>query len=245
MKLKSYAAVTHQGPHLETNEDTYDFDLDHQFFFVLDGFGGTGIGDRAVHRLKEDLKKFLSQLADDPDATMPLYWSSRWLLEGNALANAMINAHQALHKENATKSLNHRAGASAACAIKADDILILSQVGGCQAYLARHGNVESLFVPDTHQYLSHDPHAAGALRAPVGAFGCFTELSWHMREVRLQEGDQFIFLTEGVAPWLSLQEMAHSLSRGGEDAHQRLNGLLKLSNSRGNTANQTGMILEF
>jgi serine/threonine protein phosphatase PrpC len=66
-----------------------------------------------------------------------------------------------------------------------------------------------------------------------------------MREVRLQEGDQFLFLTEGVSGWLDTQELAHVLSRGGEDAHQKLNGLLKLSNNRGNTANQTGMILQF
>lgn len=245
MKLKAYAAVTHQGPHLETNEDGYDFDLDQQFFFVLDGFGGAGIGDRAVGKLKEDLKGFLSQLADDPDATMPLYWSPRWLLEGNALVNAMLNAHQMLFKDNSKKGLNQRAGASAACAIKADDILVLSQVGGCQAFLARHGHVEPIFLPDTHHYLSVDPHGASSLRAPVGAFGFFPELSWTMREVRIQEGDQFIFLTEGLAPWLTPQELAHALSRSGEDAHHKLNGLLKLSNSRGNTANQTGMILEF
>ncbi len=244
MKLKSYAAVTHQGPYLDVNEDGYDFDLDQQFFFVLDGFGGAGIGDRVVAKLKEDLKGFLGKLADDPDATMPLYWSPRWLLEGNALINAMLNAHQVLFKENAQKGLNQRAGASMASAIKADDILVLAQVGSCQAYLARHGNVEPLFVPDTHQYLSIDPHGPGALRAPVGAFGFFPELSWNVREVRVQEGDQFIFLSEGVAPWLSVQEIAHGVSRS-EDPHQRLNGLLKLSNSRGNTANQTGMILEF
>ena len=244
MKLKSYAALTHQGPYLDVNEDGYDFDLDQQFFFVLDGFGGAGIGDRAVAKLKEDLKSFLGRLADDPDATMPLYWSPRWLLEGNALINAMLNAHQVLFKENAQKGLNQRAGASMASAIKADDILVLSQVGSCEVFLARHGNVEPLFLPDTHRYLSNDPHGAQALRAPVGAFGFFPELSWNMREVRLMEGDQFIFLSEGVAPWLTVQEIGHGVSRA-EDAHQRLNGLLKLSNSRGNQANQTGMILEF
>jgi serine/threonine protein phosphatase PrpC len=245
MKLKAYAAVTHQGPELETNEDGYDFDLDQQFFFVLDGFGGAGIGDRAVGKLKEDLKTFLSQLVDDRDATMPLYWSPRWLVEGNALVNAMLNAHQLLFKENSKKGLNQRAGASAACAIKADDILVLSHVGGCQTFLARHGQVEPLFLPDTHQHLSLDPHGASALKSSAGGFGFFPELTWSLREVRIQAGDQFIFLTEGIAPWLTPLELAHAISRPDEDAHQKLNGLLKLSNSRGNTANQTGMILEF
>ncbi|MBY0516580.1 MAG: protein phosphatase 2C domain-containing protein [Bacteriovoracaceae bacterium] len=245
MKLKSYAALTHQGPFLESNEDGYDFDLDQQFFFVLDGFGGSGVGDKAVGKLKDDLKSYLSQLTSDPDSTMPLYWSPRWLLEGNAMINAMLNSHQKLFKENSQKSLNQRAGASAACAIKSDDILVLSQVGSCQAFLARHGTVEALFLPDTHQLLSQDAHAPTSLKAPVGAFGFFPELSWHMKEVRVQEGDQFLFLTEGIAPWLSLTELGHALSRQEEDGHQKLNALLKLSNSRGNCANQTAMILEF
>lgn len=245
MKLRSYAAITHQGPHLETNEDGYDFDLDTQLFFVVDGFGGAGIGDKAVGRLKEDLKQYLAHLSDDPDATMPLYWSPRWLLEGNALVNAMLNSHQSLLKENASKTLNQRAGASAACAIKANDILVLSQVGSCQAYLARHGHVSPVFIPDTHQFLSADPFSPTALRAPGGAFGFFPELSWQLREIKVLPGDQFLFLTEGVAPWVTPPEIGHVLSRTDEDAHTKLNALLKLSNSRGNTANQTGMILEF
>lgn len=245
MKLRSYAAVTHQGPHLDTNEDGYDFDLDSQLFFVLDGFGGVGIGDKAVSRLKEDLKQYLSNLSDDPDATMPLYWSPRWLLEGNALINAMLNSHQMMLKENSTKNLNHRAGASAACAIKANDILVLSQVGSCQAYLSRHGHVSPIFVPETYQFHSPDPYAPSALRAPAGAFGFFPELSWQMREIKVLPGDQFIFLTEGISPWISVQELSYTLNRTDEDSHAKLNALIKLSNSRGNTANQTGMILEF
>ena len=245
MKLKSYCALTHQGPFLEINEDAYDFDLDHQLFFIIDAFGGAGIGDKTAIKLKDDLKTFINQLTDDPDATMPLYWSARWPLEGNALVNAMINSHQSLHKSNSQISLNKRSGASLACAIKAGDILVLANVGNTSVYLSRHGNISALFQPDTHQFYSADPNGPSALRYPVGAFGFFPELSWNLREVKIREGDQFLFLTEGVRPWVKEQEIAHVLSRKNEDNQHKLNDLLKLSNERGNFSNQTAMILEF
>lgn len=245
MKLKNYAAVTHQGPFLELNEDGYDFDLDHQLFMVLDGFGGAGIGDKAVQMLKEDIKGFLGKLAADPEATMPLYWSARWLLEGNALVNSFLNAHQRLLKDNSEKSLNQRAGASVACAIKADDIMVLALVGNCHCYLVRRGQAQPLFIPDTHTWLAPDQAAMGALRLPACAFGFLPDLGWSMREVRIQAGDQLALFTDGVAPWVDLSELGHVLSRPEEDLQSKLNDLLKLSNARGNFANQTGMILEF
>ncbi len=245
MKLKSYCALTHQGPYLEINEDVYDFDLDQQLFFIIDAFGGAGIGDKTAVKLKEDLKTYINQLTDDPDATMPLYWSPRWPIEGNALVNAMIKSHQSIHKSNAQLSLNKRAGASLACAIKTGDILVLSHVGNTSIYLSRNGNTTSLFNPDTHQYYSADPQGPAALRYPVGAFGFFPELTWSMREVKIREGDKFLFVTEGISPRLDPQEISHILTRNDGDGQHKLNDLLKLSNERGNYSNQTAMILEF
>lgn len=244
MNLKAYAATTHQGPFLGVNEDGYDFDLDLQLFTIFDGLGGSGIGDRAIGKLKEDLKSFLRRLSRDPEATMPLYWNPRWLLEANALINAMLNAHQVLYRENSPKDLNQRAAASAICAIKADDVLCVAQVGGCMAYLARRGRVEPLFIPDNLMFLSPEVHGPQALLTPATAFGFYPELGWNMREVRVQPGDQLVLLTEGIYPWVESSELGHVLMRG-DDLHRKLNDLLKLSNDRGNSFNQTGMILEF
>src|SRR5688572_25316824 len=113
MRLKAYAAQTHQGPYLQVNEDAYDFDFENELFMILDGFGGSGIGDKAVEKLKLDIKTFYTQLSDDPDATMPLYYNPRNLLEGNAIINSMMNAHQGLVNANNGKPVNQRAGSSA------------------------------------------------------------------------------------------------------------------------------------
>jgi serine/threonine protein phosphatase PrpC len=66
-----------------------------------------------------------------------------------------------------------------------------------------------------------------------------------VREIRISEGDKLVLLTDGVYAQISDEELLYSLNRSSGDANERINNLLKLSNSRGNTDNQTAMILEF
>src|SRR3989344_8917725 len=139
MRLKAYAAQTHQGPYLQVNEDGYDFDFENELFMIFDGFGGSGLGDRTVEKLKQEIKTFYTQISDDPNATMPLYYNPRNLLEGNAILNSMMSAHQNLLKMNLERPVNQRAGASAIVAVKADSLLVLVGVGNCSAYHFRQG----------------------------------------------------------------------------------------------------------
>lgn len=245
MRLKAYAAQTHQGPLLQVNEDAYDFDFENDLYMVFDGFGGSGVGDRAIDRLKNELRTFYSQLSDDPNATMPLYYNPRNLLEGNALLNAMMNAHQNLLKSNQEKPVNQRAGASAVVAVKADSLMVLVGVGNCCAYHFRQGHLSKIIEEDTFRRLSKDKFDYRFRTAPLNALGMYPEMGHQMREVRLSEGDKLILLTDGVYSQISEEELLYALNRSAGDANERINSLLKLSNSRGNTDNQTAMILEF
>lgn len=245
MRLKAYAAQTHQGPYLQVNEDGYDFDFENELFMILDGFGGSGIGDRAVEKLKQEIKNFYTQISDDPNATMPLYYNPRNLLEGNAIINSLMNAHQNLLKMNHEKPVNQRAGASAVVAVKADSLLVLIGIGNCCAYHFRQGKLSKVIVEDTFQYLSKDQFDLKFRTSPMNAIGMYPELGHQLREVRLAEGDKVILLSDGVYGHLSEDELLYALNKSAPDANERINSLLKLSNSRGNTDNQTAMILEF
>ena len=79
----------------------------------------------------------------------------------------------------------------------------------------------------------------------MNALGMYPEMSHQLKEVRLSEGDKVILLTDGVYGQISEEEILYSLNRQALDAQERINNLLKLSNSRGNTDNQTALILEF
>jgi serine/threonine protein phosphatase PrpC len=75
--------------------------------------------------------------------------------------------------------------------------------------------------------------------------GMYSELGYQMKEVRLTAGDKIIMLTDGVYARLKEEELKYHLSKTAPDAQERVNSLLKLSNTRGNLDNQTAMILEF
>lgn len=245
MRLKAYAAQTHQGPYLQVNEDGYDFDFENELFMILDGFGGSGVGDRAVDRLKQEIKTFYTQISDDPNATMPLYYNPRNLLEGNAILNSLMNAHQNLLKSNHEKPINQRAGASALIAVKADSMLMLVGIGNCCGYHFRQGKLSKIISEDTFQFLSKEQFDAKFRTSPMNAIGMYPELGHQLREVRLAEGDKIILMSDGVYSQLTEDELLYTLNKSSPDANERINNLLKLSNSRGNTDNQTAMILEF
>lgn len=245
MRLKAYAAQTDQGPYLQVNEDSYDFDFENELYMVIDGFGGSGIGDRAVDKLKQEVRNFYTQISDDPNATMPLYYNPRNLLEGNAILNSLMSAHQNLLKSNLEKPVNQRAGASALVAVKADSILVLVGIGNCCAYHFRQGKISKVITEDTFQYLAKDQFEAKFRTSPMTAIGMYPELGHQMREIRLAPGDKVLLLTDGVYAQLNEDELLYTLNKAAPDANERVNSLLKLSNSRGNTDNQTAMILEF
>lgn len=245
MRLKAYAAQTHQGPYLQVNEDGYEFDFENDLYMVLDGFGGSGIGDRAVEKLKQEIKTFYTQISDDPNATMPLYYNPKNLLEGNAILNSIMNAHQNLLKGNHEKPVNQRAGASAVVAVKSDSILVLVGIGNCCAYHFRQGKLSKIISEDTFQFLSKNQFEFKFRTTPMTALGMYPEIGHQIREVRLAEGDKVVLLTDGVYAHLNEDELLYALNKAAPDVNERLNSLLKLSNSRGNTDNQTAMILEF
>jgi serine/threonine protein phosphatase PrpC len=245
MRLKAYAAQTHQGPYLQVNEDGYEFDFENELYMVLDGFGGSGVGDRAVDKLKQEIKTFYTQISDDPNATMPLYYNPRNLLEGNAILNSMMNAHQNLLKNNHEKPVNQRAGASAIVAVKADSLMILVGVGNCCAYHFRRGSLNKIIFEDTFKFLSKDQFEFKFRTTPMSAIGMYPEMGHQLKEIRLSEGDKVVLLTDGVYSQISEEELLYALNKSSPDANERINSLLKLSNSRGNTDNQTAMILEF
>jgi serine/threonine protein phosphatase PrpC len=245
MKLRSYAAQTHQGPYLQVNEDGYDFDFENDLYMVLDGLGGSGIGDRAVEKIKQEIKTFYTQISDDPNATMPLYYNPKNLLEGNAILNSIMNTHANLLKTNSERPINQRAAASALIAVRAESLMVLVGIGNCCAYHFRNGKISKIITEDTLQFLAKDQFENRFRTSPMSAIGMYPDVGFQMKEVRLADGDKLVLLTDGAYAHITEDELHYHLNRQAADAQERVNGILKLSNTRGNLDNQTAMILEF
>lgn len=245
MRLKSLSAHSDQGPFLEINEDCYDFDLDNNLFMILDGFGGVGVGDLALTSLKENIKKFYTKISEDPDATLPLFYSPKYLLEGNALINSLLYSHNLLVKENMHKEVSQRAGASGIFISKAQSIMTLVSVGNCTSYLYRKGIFKKIFIEDSFQFLSNDNYEGHLKSMPLSGFGLFPDLYYQVKEIRLFEGDYLVLLTDGVYARLQEVEIKDIISNPQLEPKQKIAELFSMANSRGNIDNQTAMILEF
>lgn len=243
--LKSYYAKTHQGPYLNINEDDYGIDLVNKLFMIFDGFGGSGVGDKYVAFLKETIGKYYTRIGGDPDATMPFYYSYKYLIEGNALINAMRYAHGLVLKENKQKEMNQRGGASAISAVLAENIMTLVSVGNCISYLHRKGNFEIITFPDVLRCPTEGNLTKGSLSAPMSGFGLFEDLHLQIVEVRVAPEDQIIMMSEGAYQKIDESELKYVLSKSNLSPSEIIDDIFERSNTRGNMNNQTTILLQF
>lgn len=242
--LKSYGLQTHQGPHLNLNEDLVEADLANNLFMLVDGFGGSNVGDRAASMVRDQLKRSYTRIAVDPEATFPFFYSHKYLIEGNALINAFHRAHQTITKDNEEKNLDNRGGASVLAAAISENILTLVSTGNCVAYLYRKGHLSQEILPDSLASLSRDSFQAHFHSVPMSGIGLFEDLHYSVKELKVTEGDIVILLTDGAYSRLSIDEIKYTVEKN-ESELEIIKELFRLSNDRGNLDNQSGIVLQF
>jgi serine/threonine protein phosphatase PrpC len=245
IELKSYGMQSHQGPHLNLNEDLVDADLVNNLFMLIDGFGGSNIGDRAAMMIRDTLKRSYTKIAVDPEATLPFFYSHKYLIEGNALINALQTAHQNVNRDNEKKNLDNRGGGSVIAAAIAENILTLVSTGNCVAYLYRKGHLSIEVLADSLAGLSRDSYQSYLHSVPMSGIGLFEDLHYNVRELKVTEGDVVIMLTDGAYSRLSTEEIKYIVETNLESELDAIKELFRLSNDRGNLDNQSAVILQF
>jgi serine/threonine protein phosphatase PrpC len=245
IELKSFGFFTHQGPHLNLNEDLVDTDIANQLFIMIDGFGGSNIGDRAAAMIRDSVRRSYTKIATDPDATLPFYFSHKYLIEGNALVNALQSAHQVILKDNESKNLESRGGGSVLVGAMSENVLTIISTGNCSAYLYRKGHITLEIIPDSLSSVSRDTFHSYLHSVPMSGVGLFEDLHYSMRELKICEGDVILFLTDGAYSRINSEEIKYILEKHLESELDTIKELFKLSNERGNLDNQSGLILQF
>jgi len=245
MKLESYAMQSHQGPYLNLNEDAVDVDLINNLYMLLDGFGGSGAGDFATDLVKNTIKNFFSRVGGDPDATMPFYYSHKYLLEGNALINASRKAHEVLSHENNKREMSQKGGVSAILLAESAHILTCASIGNCKGYLLRKGSLIPFLNPDNFELLQCDNFDKKFSTAPASGFGLFDDLHLAIKEVRITNGDQIVVMSDGVYTLVGDDEIKSILTSDSHSGNEKIDELFSLSNERGNLDNQSALILNY
>jgi serine/threonine protein phosphatase PrpC len=245
MLVNEFAAKSVSGPLLKINEDRYNFDPAQKIFGIVDSAGGAGIGDRRSKDLIESLSNHFFQMSKDKDATMPLYWSPRWTVEGNAFINAVLHCHQSAFVENQKKPWSQRALSSFVGGVLSGSTLTLVKSGTCQAYHYRAGQLVSLVIDDSLNHLIQFEHHPPFYQVPSACFGMFPDLHWTGLELRLAEGDGILICTSNVGQACSPSSLRYIFEGKNLRLSQRLDELMRDVNRKGNQFNQTILALQF
>lgn len=245
IELKSYGMQTHQGPHLNLNEDLVEADLTNNLFMLIDGFGGSNIGDRAATMIRDNLKRSYTKIAIDPEATLPFFFSHKYLIEGNALVNALHMAHRQVSADNEGKSMDKRGGGSVVVAALAENVLTMVSTGNCVAYLYRKGHMSLEVLPDSLSSVSRDSFQSHLHSVPMSGVGLFEDLHYSVRELKIADGDLVVMLTDGVYSRLKADEIKYTVEKNLDSELEMIKELFRLSNGRGNLDNQSAIVLQF
>jgi serine/threonine protein phosphatase PrpC len=233
IELKSYSLETNQGPHLNLNEDNIDVDLGLQLFMIIDGFGGSNVGDHAAMACRDYIKRFFGKVSRDPDSTLPFYYSQKYIIETNALINSFRGAHEQVFKENQTRSISNRGGASVIALSLSENLASIVTTGNCQALCYRKGNIFPLTIPDSF---------AGA---PMSGIGLFEDLQFQVHEFKVLPNDTLLLLTDGAYFLCYQDEIQELIAKNLENDKTIITEIFKHANDRGNLDNQSAMILRF
>jgi serine/threonine protein phosphatase PrpC len=244
-RLISYSTKTTAGPKLQVNEDDVDVNLVHDMYMIFDGFGGSGIGDTTVKFLKGKVTEFYSSTSSDPDSTLPFFFSPKYSLEINVLINSVQNAHTEYLKENSSRSISQRGGASMIVALLNNSILSFVSIGNCLALAKRGEKIVRVVKPDTlYDNLLNDDFDASK-NFPLSAFGLYENLELNYTELKVEAGDQVLLCSDGIYSHINLNEINYILSKSNLSNSEKVGELIDLANARGNWDNQSAVLLHF
>ena len=147
--LKSYYALSDKGPYFNNNQDAFYANLEYRVFGVVDGFGGTGIGDLVSANIIKSTHDVFSKSTMDRDATLKFFYDSRRSVECNFLINGILSFHENLMQENEQKSLYQRGAANCIFVIDQGQRVSVISVGKIYGLLIRDMMLKNLaFVDD-------------------------------------------------------------------------------------------------
>lgn len=245
MKIKAYSGLTDQGPFLNLNEDGFKVNIATGLYMLVDGFGGPGVGDVATQSLLEEMDQFYQKVSGDPEATLPFYFSPQYLLEGNALINAVNYCHRNIYERNQSLEIDQRAGASVIFACEAENILNVLSIGNCAGFMKKTGIFSKIILEDSLSKVLGNHSSSTPNSCPANALGMFSQIDFKLNEFSIEEGTEFIFLTDGAFSRLQEKEIEEIFRDGSFNHTERIKNLFALSNNRGNLDNQTALVLQF
>ena len=230
------ASLTDAGRVRTLNEDGVAVDGERGFAVVTDGMGGHRAGDLASRLALESI----AGLLDKADALSP-QWARQAVTEANAIVYA-----------TAQKQTTHTGmGSTLAMAACHDDKVILAHVGDSRIYRLSDGRLELLTRDDS---VLNDQVEMGLISASEAgdsrnrhfvtqALGLHAQVSAHVREEELRDGDVYLLCTDGLNDLVSDADIGIIIDALKTNLPLTATHLIQLANDSGGYDNITVALL--
>lgn len=245
MLMNKISAVTHQGPYLNLNEDGHFIDIKNKICMILDGFGGSGIGDQCVKKVIENMKSYLGKTHYSSDVTLPYYFAQRHSLCGNILINALLGVHKLIYDENLSRDYSKRGGCSVIVSQIDNNVMNVLSVGNCICYLYSYGKLDKVIAQNSMKFFGNRNGDSKLAYVPLDALGLYEELGFELREIKIKKNDLIIMMTDGVYGKISDSILKYVLGETSLNLQQKIDHLFSKANENGNYDNQTAIFMQF
>ena len=243
--LKSVYSFSDNGPILNINEDDVIVDIKNGLFGVIDGHGGTGIGDVGSTLIKNQLIDNFGKFVDDPEATLPFFYDPKLSLEINALVNSFLFANEALIKLNDKKDIAGQAGASLIVGVSVENSFHCVSVGHCLGLRVRNNDLSPFFLPDSNYQFSMMNYSDDNQVFPYSFLGDGSHFNYTAKSIDLEPGDKLFLMTDGVFQRVSGMDLLTLCQDFNGQVSELSDRLMALANDRGNKDNQSIIVLEY
>jgi serine/threonine protein phosphatase PrpC len=241
--LKSYYAVTDKGPYYNNNQDAFIINQEYHVFGVIDGFGGTGIGDVVSSQISKTVQEVFTKSSADQDATLKYYYDSRRSVECNFLVNGVLGFHETLMLENEQKSLYQRGGASCIFLINQGERVSVLSVGKIYGILIRSNTVRLMSLVDDGISLMQTDSLSISDAWTKSGIGLFSPLQYFINEFPTMSGDKILLATQGACNFINESSLLECMLESTDK--NALLELFKRANFLGNRDNQTAILLSY
>jgi len=243
--------LTDIGRKRKHNEDSFVIDISEGLFVVADGMGGHAAGEVAAKIAVDTIEEFIADTSQKMESTWPFQYNHQWRFNSNRLAVAVEKANErvisAVAKQPALKGM----GTTLVGGILNGSGMSLAHVGDSRAYRRRSGELRRL--TDDHSWV-HEQIVTGILteeeakshplkNVVTRALGGGPTVLPELQEYDLQEGDQYLFCSDGLTTMLSDDEISRVLAAGG-DPETICRDLIERANDKGGLDNITAIIVE-
>jgi protein phosphatase len=240
MKPKSFhfevASLSDAGRVRTLNEDGVAVDGERGFAVVTDGMGGHRAGDLASRLALESMARLLDQ-AD----TLSPQWARTAVAEANTI----------VHSSAQKQSVHTGMGSTLAMAACHGDRIVLAHVGDSRIYRLSEGRLELLTRDDS---VLNDQVEMGLIAADeVGdsrnrhfvtqALGMNAQVTAHVREEALREGDVYLLCTDGLNDLVSDTDIEIIINALKTNLPLTATHLIQLANDSGGYDNITVALL--